>query len=110
MRLATGFGAGMGRKQKVCGAITGGILVLNHIYGRGEGEDKQKQNLTSSKVRGLVAGFEKKYCTINCKKLLDNCELLTPEGQNVFKSNSLIEKCYAYVEHSVKLLNGIIGE
>src|ERR1035441_4030849 len=28
LRLACGFGAGMARKQEVCGAITGGIIAL----------------------------------------------------------------------------------
>ena len=28
LKLATGFGGGMGRKEEVCGAVTGGIIVL----------------------------------------------------------------------------------
>ena len=28
LKIACGFGAGMARKEEVCGAITGGILVL----------------------------------------------------------------------------------
>lgn len=110
LRIANGFGAGMGRKQEVCGAISGGILVLNHIYGRGENEDKQKQDLTYSKVRYLIDSFEKKYNRINCKKLLDGCELLTTDGQEKFKTNNLIDKCYGYVEYTVKLLEEIIAE
>ena len=108
LRIATGFGAGMGRKQEVCGAISGGILVLNHVYGRGENEDKQKQDLTYSKVRELIDEFEKKYGTVNCKKLLDGCELLTPEGQEQFSKKSLIEDCYEYVEYTVTLLDELI--
>jgi len=67
LRMSCGFGAGMGRTQEVCGAVSGGILVLNHIYGRGESEDKQKQELTYLKVRELIQKFEKKYGTVNCK-------------------------------------------
>lgn len=110
LRISNGFGAGMGRKQEVCGAISGGILVLNHIYGRGENEDKKKQDLTYSKVRDLMNRFEHKYGTVNCKKLLGDCELLTEEGQKKFKSNNLIEKCYEYVAYTVKLLDEIIEE
>ena len=29
LKAATGFGAGMGRKQHTCGAVTGGVMVLN---------------------------------------------------------------------------------
>jgi C_GCAxxG_C_C family probable redox protein len=28
LRLACGFGAGMGRKQEVCGAVSGGIIAI----------------------------------------------------------------------------------
>lgn len=105
LRIANGFGAGMGRKQEVCGAISSGILVLNHIYGRGENEEKDKQDLLYSKVRDLIDGFEKKYGTINCKKLLDDCELMTPEGKEQFSSNNLVENCYEYVEYMVTLLD-----
>lgn len=110
LRISCGFGAGMGRTQEVCGAISGGILVLNHIYGRGENEDKQKQELTYLKVRELIQKFEIKYGTVNCKSLLDGCELLTTEGKEKFQSNHLIEKCYEYVEYTVKLLDEIIEE
>ena len=37
LKLACGFGAGMGRRQEVCGAIIGGIIALGLKHGRGEG-------------------------------------------------------------------------
>ncbi|WP_027339474.1 C-GCAxxG-C-C family protein [Halonatronum saccharophilum] len=108
LRLANGFGGGMGRKQEVCGAVSGGILVLSLLYGRGESEDKEKQEEAYSKVRELIDKFEDKYGTINCKKLLDGCSLLTPEGQEVFKSKQMIKRCYGYVDYTVKTLEEII--
>ena len=35
LKAACGFGGGMGRKQEVCGAVTGAILVLSLRQGRG---------------------------------------------------------------------------
>ena len=36
-KVATAFGGGIGRtKQDVCGALTGGILALGHLFGRNE--------------------------------------------------------------------------
>jgi len=110
LKLSNGFGGGMGRKQEVCGAVSGAILVIDFIYGRGENEDKQKQEKTYYKVRELIEKFEEKYETVNCMKLLDGCELSTPEGQERFKSEKLIEKCYKYVESAVKILDEIIEE
>ena len=110
LKLGTGFGGGMGRKQEVCGAVSGGIIVLNLFYGRGENGDKQKQEHTYAKVRELIDKFEEKYDTINCKKLLGGCELLTCEGQEQFKSGKKIEKCYEYVDYTVKILEEITQE
>ncbi|HPP50955.1 MAG TPA: C-GCAxxG-C-C family protein, partial [Spirochaetota bacterium] len=28
LKISCGFGAGMGRKEEVCGAVTGGIMVI----------------------------------------------------------------------------------
>jgi C_GCAxxG_C_C family probable redox protein len=110
LKLGTGFGGGMGRKQEVCGAVSGAIIVLNLLYGRGENEDKQKQERTYAKVRELIDKFEAKYGTVNCKKLLGGCELLTPEGQEQFKSEKKNEKCYEYVDYIVKILEEITQE
>lgn len=109
LRIATGFGAGMGRKQEVCGAISGGIMVLNMMYGRGENEDRQKQEKTYAKVREFIDLFEKELGTINCKKLLGGCDLMTPQGQNNFKENKMIEKCYACVERANTILEKVIS-
>ena len=83
-------------------------MVLNMLYGRGENEDKQGQELTYSKVREFIDRFEAKHKTVNCRKLLDGCELSTPEGQEVFKAKNLIEKCHEYVRHAVGVLEKII--
>ena len=34
LRIATGFGSGMGRLCEVCGALTGGFMVLGLKYGK----------------------------------------------------------------------------
>jgi C_GCAxxG_C_C family probable redox protein len=34
MRLATGFGGGIGRSADVCGVLTGGVLLIGYLAGR----------------------------------------------------------------------------
>lgn len=110
LRIATGFGGGMGRKQEVCGAVSGGIMVLGLIYGRGENDDRKKQDETYAKVRELIDAFKKEYGTICCRELLPGCVLLTEEGQKQFKENNLKEKCCGYVEQVVKILEKMASE
>jgi len=110
LRLATGFGAGMGRKQEVCGAISGGILVINCLFGRGANEDKSGQDKAYAKVRQLIDRFTEESGTINCKKLLGGCDLLTDDGRKRFNDERLIETCHSCVDRVVKLLDEIIAE
>ncbi len=108
MRLASGFGGGMGRAQHVCGAVTGGILVLNLLYGTGLETDKEQREELYGKIRQLIDTFEEQNQTINCRELLDGCNLMSPEGQERFKSENMSLQCKKYVSSVVKILEGII--
>jgi len=106
-KIATGFGGGMGRKQEVCGAVTGALMVIGLMYGRGDEEGKEKQEITYSKVQFFIDSFIKEFGTVNCKGLLNGCCLLTAEGQKAFKENKLIERCYEYVKTSCRIIDQI---
>ena len=110
LKIAHGFGGGMGRKQEVCGAITGGICILGLKFGRGENDDKQVQDMNYSKVRQFIDLFEKQFGTIYCKKLLNGCELLTKEGQERFKNEKLNEKCQQFVRTANNIIEKLISE
>lgn len=109
LRLACGFGAGMGRAQDVCGAISGGIIAIGLKHGRGEGQDKAATEETYQKVRELMSRFEAKHGTCNCRALLCGCDLNTPECLQHFKENDLLNKtCKGCVLTVVEALEEII--
>ena len=39
LKIACAFGAGMGRQQCTCGAVTGAMMVLGLHFGKGMGDD-----------------------------------------------------------------------
>ena len=109
LKTACGFGAGMGRKEEVCGAVTGGIIVIGSIYGRGERDDRAATETTYKKTRELMEFFARKHGTFICRKLLGGCELTTEEGQKRFKENDLLKKvCKPCVKTVVEILESII--
>jgi C_GCAxxG_C_C family probable redox protein len=109
LKIACGFGAGMGRKEEVCGAVTGGIIVIGAKYGRGERDDRTATELTYKKTRELMDRFEKKHGTFICRKLLNGCELTTEEGQKHFKDNRLADTiCRPCVRSVVEILDDIM--
>lgn len=109
LKLACGFGAGMARKQEVCGAIAGGILALGLKHGRGEGQDRTPTEETYRRVRELMAQFEAKHGTCNCRSLLDGCDLNTPSGLQYFKEHDLLNKtCKGCVKTVVEAVEQIL--
>ncbi len=99
----------MGRKEEVCGAVTGGILVLGMRYGRGSKDDKSATELTYLKTRELMDKFIEKFGTFICRKLLNGCELMTDDGQKYFKENDLLNKtCAPCVQSVVGIVENIM--
>ena len=95
LKIACGFGAGMGRKQEVCGAVTGGIMVIGWKYGRGENDERRIMDLAYVKVRVLMDHFSEKHGTFICRKLVGECELTTDEGQKMYKERDLLHRICA---------------
>ena len=59
VKIATGFGGGMGRMQEVCGAVTGGIIAINYKFGRNENQEKPAQEKAYGLVRRLMTELGK---------------------------------------------------
>ena len=109
LKLACGFGAGMARAQEVCGAVSGGILVLGLKHGRGEGQEKPATEETYRRVRELMARFAAKHGSCLCKELLEGRDLNTPEGQRAFQENDCLHKtCIACVRTVVEAVEELI--
>ncbi len=110
LKIADGFGAGMARKQEVCGAVSGSILTLGLLYGRGENESEEKHEYTYNRVRDFIARFETLHGSIICRKMLNDLDLYTSEGQTRFKNENWNETCTNYVADAARILDELIDE
>ena len=109
LKISCGLGAGMGRKEEVCGAVTGGILVIGTKYGRGVNDERTAQEETYAKTRELMEQFSERHGTFICRKLLKGCELTTAEGQRQFKENDYLNKiCKPCVQSVIEILESIM--
>jgi C_GCAxxG_C_C family probable redox protein len=109
LKVATGLGAGMGRRGEVCGALTGGILVLGLKYGRGGQQYRSVTEDTYQRTLELMARFEKRHGSCFCRVLLEGCDLRTAEGQQFFKEHDLLHKtCVRCVQTVVEGLGGML--
>ena len=108
LKVACGLGAGMGRKQEVCGAVTGGILVLGLRHGRGSRDERPATEATYAKTRELMERFADRHGSCICRVLLNGCDPSTEEGKKQFKEKDLLNVvCRPCVQTVVEILEGV---
>jgi C_GCAxxG_C_C family probable redox protein len=109
LKIACGFGAGMGLQGEVCGAVTGGIMVLGAKYGRGEHDEQIAMESTYAKTSELMHQFASRHGSCICRKLIDGCDLTTIEGQKQFMEKELlIKSCKPCVQSVVEILENLM--
>lgn len=109
LKLASGFGGGMGRKGEVCGAVTGGLFVIGMQYGWNEKGNQEAKDAAYAKTREFMDQFAGKHGSCICRQLLNGCNLATEEGQKQFKENDLSNRvCKPCVKSAVEILEKIM--
>ena len=103
LKVALAFGAGMGRTDGRCGAVTGAYMVLGlrPYPGLTPAEHKEK-------VYSLVQEFNKKFKalnkSLNCSDLL-GCDISTPEGLAAARSSKAFSnQCPKAIADAVAIL------
>ena len=108
LKISCGLGGGMGRNQEVCGAVTGGILVLGLRHGRGVNDEASATTVTYQKTREFMSRFAERNGSYICRELLDDCDLTTEAGQLEFKERDMKNRiCKICVESAVEILEKI---
>ncbi|HVN48918.1 MAG TPA: C-GCAxxG-C-C family protein [Bacteroidota bacterium] len=109
-KLSCGFGAGKGRQQKTCGAVTGSYMVIGLKHGKYQQEDNPAREKTYSLVKEFSKQFIKKNKTLECSELL-HCDLNTEEGNKYFQEHQLHnDVCVKCVTDANNILNAILEE
>lgn len=106
-KIATGFCGGVSNTDGICGAISGGILAINMIYGRSNITDPREN--TESKVQKLITIFKNNFGSTHCYKLT-GCDLGIEEGQEKYNINECYELCDKFVFEATELTLDLIEE
>jgi len=77
MKLASGFGGGMGRMREVCGTVSGMFMAAGLVYGFDETSDKNAKGEIYKKIQELAKRFKEKNGSIICRELLEGVESST---------------------------------
>jgi C_GCAxxG_C_C family probable redox protein len=108
LRLAQGFGAGMGRTDNICGAVSGAYMVLG-LRPYPEIEDRRAR---MEHVYQLIQDFNRLFTAKN-KSLkctdLTGCDLSTAEGLNMARSQEVFTGvCPGLVGDAVSILETLL--
>ncbi len=94
--ITSGFGAGMGRLQKTCGAVTGAFMALSYNSSQKNNNNPDAKEDAILKIREFNARFLAKNKSTDCLTLLI-CDLNTGSGQEEYEIKNLrasvCEKC-----------------
>lgn len=98
LKMASGFGGGLGHSGCMCGALSGAVMVLNCLAGRAHGERPL------SDIYPLTAAFHdvfKEHFGATCCRVLNG---------NPFGSKEQGKNCLKLIGETAELLDGFIVE
>jgi C_GCAxxG_C_C family probable redox protein len=111
LKLATGFGSGMGRMCEVCGALTGAFMVIGLKYGKEKSDGTRYGTETETTYRlvaDLAGKFEEKNGSIYCRKLI-GYNLMDPiERAKVVELGLFKTTCRKCILDAVELLEEML--
>lgn len=106
--IACGFGAGMGRLQETCGAVTGAFMVLGIDTYHKFGSHPERKDSVYSKVQQFSEQFKNIHGTLDCRDLL-KVDLNTEQGNTQMKEQNLRELvCKRCIVDAVKIADTLI--
>lgn len=111
--IATGLGGGIGRRQLVCGALTGGVLACGLAVARRRGLNRETRNelraQTYASVQELTRRFEAEFGALDCRTLT-GYDFAAPDGYQAFSQSDTKDRvCHPAVRFVVRTVAELLG-
>jgi C_GCAxxG_C_C family probable redox protein len=108
LKIASGFGGGIGRTGKTCGAVTGAVMVIGLKHGQVNAGDEQSRQETHMLVKKLIDEFTALHGSTECKALIgydlsNHRELELARKSGIFKT-----KCPTFVYDAARILEDVL--
>ncbi|RCW38922.1 C-GCAxxG-C-C family protein [Marinilabilia salmonicolor] len=108
LKVASAFGAGMGRQQKTCGAVTGALMALGLKYGKGIDGNEDSKLQTYARTKLLFDKFIEMYGSANCRELLDGLDMSNSDDMVCIQKEKMFEtRCPKYVAGATQIVEEI---
>ena len=108
LRVAAGFGGGMGRMGGTCGAVTGAYMAIGLKHGPVNAKDKERKEKTQQLVREFARRFGNLHGSLICKELL-GFDVSTPEGAAQAKEKKIhLTVCANFVHSAAEIVEELL--
>ena len=107
MDMATGFGGGMGRLQRTCGAVTGAFMVMSSLSDQSLPGAKER---LESDIQAFARRFREQFGELNCKALLGYDLNSEGELQKAHEQMAFDERCSRFIEFAIEVLDEFLNE
>jgi C_GCAxxG_C_C family probable redox protein len=108
LKIACGFGGGMGRMGHTCGAVTGAIMAIGMATCRPDPRALAAKLHTYEMVQRFLEQFAARHESTLCRELL-GCDINTPEGYAEATRLGLFQtRCHKLVQDAVEILEDML--
>ena len=108
LRIACGFGGGIGRMGRTCGAVTGAAMVIGLKHGQVDLADEESRQRTHTLVKEFVDRFTALHGSIECRELIGYDLSNSGELELARESEVFSYKCPDFVYDSARILEDIL--
>jgi len=108
LKIACGFGGGIGRMGRTCGAVTGAVMVIGLKHGQVNLADEESRETTYKLAKEFIDKFTALHGSIECRGLIgydlsDSGELRLARASGVFQN-----KCPVFVYDAARILEDVL--
>jgi C_GCAxxG_C_C family probable redox protein len=104
-KMGTGLGAGVGRKQYICGAVNAGAIIISLLYGGEKSDQQDKKEETYKEVIAYINKFEAEFKSSQCREIL-GMEIGTAGGRKkATELNLFATTCVACIKKVCEILD-----
>lgn len=104
LKIASGFGGGMGGTLGKCGCVTAMFIVLGLKYGKYPLSDNLKKKEMYSKIQNINKEFEQIFGETECRYLLKNIPEYDFKIPNYSLEERELKPCSIFVKKAAELL------
>ncbi len=103
LKVAAGFGGGIGRMGNMCGAVTGAIMALGLKHGFTAGSPEAKSEMYA-RVQAFAAKFEARHESLICRELLGYDFSIHEEHEKAKQEKLFTTRCPEFVRTAAEIL------